>query len=99
MTTEQRHIDPWMPPQAQALWGYVGQTAPGGIPNGSKVKKTNSKPGDKHPDGSIATVEGSVLAPDPANPSGDPVVCYLVIWEDRPGDVFFITEHRIEKVD
>jgi hypothetical protein len=66
--------------------------APGAWPNGTKVRKANSEPGDGHRDGALAVVRGSV-GPDPRWG----YFGYFVEWDDLPGVPVFIASPRLEK--
>ena len=62
--------------------------APGAWPNGTRVRKTQSDPGDTHRDGAPGTVRGSI---GPAEMIG-----YFVEWDDLPGIPVFIGAPRLE---
>lgn len=64
---------------------------------GTRVEKVNSKPGDSHQDGALATV----LSRWPAEPN--PITdrlgfAYFVEWDDMPGERIFIAGTRIRAV-
>jgi hypothetical protein len=65
---------------------YVGvhthQQADGALPNGSRVVKIKTDPGDGHPLGSLATVVGSIGVPI-GKEFADPYF-YFVVWDARP---------------
>jgi hypothetical protein len=73
--------------------GYSGlherDEAPGAIPNGTRIRKVKSHPGDSHQDGALATVLGSVH--HPALGFG-----YYVEWDDTPRVAVFVAGHRCE---
>lgn len=58
---------------------FSGQAA-GAYPNGSRVRKVNSEPGDAHPDGSLGTVLSSISHPEVMGG----MVAYFVAWDARP---------------
>lgn len=76
--------------------GWIGAftraQADDAAPNGTRVVKANSKPGDAHQDGAPATVLGSFA--DPA--SG--VIAYFVEWDDAPHVACGLSEHRMRVV-
>jgi hypothetical protein len=75
--------------------GWVGthtrEQAPGAMPNGSRVRKIMSKPGDASPDGSPATVLGSMHEPDLG-------YGYFVEWDARPRQAVFVAGFRLQRV-
>jgi hypothetical protein len=67
---------------------FIGKTAPGAIPCGTKIEKINSGEGDGHDDGDTGTVAGS------AEGIG---FGYWILWDDLPNGPFvFIAGHRIK---
>ncbi len=62
--------------------GWVGQftndQAKGAIPNGTRIKKTESEEGDATPDGTLGTVLGSLRAP----PEMGMLLFYFVEWDN-----------------
>lgn len=58
---------------------FTGQAA-NAIPNGQRVRKANSRPGDGHPDGSLGTVLSSMSHPEIMGG----VVFYFVEWDANP---------------
>lgn len=65
--------------------------APGAWPNGTRVRKICSSSGDKHTDGALAYVRGSLGAGG--------MVGYFVEWDDLPLVPVFIAGLRLAKVD
>lgn len=61
--------------------GYAGMftraQAPGAIPNGTRIVKTNSESGDSNPDGSMGTVLGSMHADELG-------LAYFIEWDRYP---------------
>lgn len=59
--------------------GWIGaftrESYSGAIPNGTSVEKTNSEPGDGHPNGTRGIVLGSIGHPDLGE------IGYFVEWE------------------
>lgn len=60
------------------------------IRRGERVMKRDSLPTDSHPDGSLATVLGSIYHPTKG-------VAYFVEWDDRPGFAVVILESRVQR--
>ncbi len=75
---------------------FTSDEAPGAFPNGTRVAKINSQPGDARPDGSRATVIGSI-GPIPHPLTGRTTYGYFVSSPSIPHPVF-ITGDRIELV-
>jgi hypothetical protein len=48
--------------------------------NGTRVRKTNSEPGDATPNGTLGTVLGSISSPEVQ----DGAVMYFIEWDNRP---------------
>lgn len=69
----------------------TGQSATG-YPNGSRVRKVNSEPGDGHPDGSIGTVLSSVSHPDVCSGA----VFYFVEWDACPRIPIGVVSSKLE---
>ena len=75
----------------------------GGIPNGTRVLKVNTEPGDGHVDGDAAEVVGSL---GPVEFSEEEArkhdtapglqFGYWVLWEDGPQVPVFIAGHRLK---
>ena len=78
--------------------------AEGKLPNGTRVRKVNSRPGDTHQDGAPATIVGAL------GPAGEEIKAelkqrglrevewvYWVIWDDLPGVPVAITDTRVER--
>lgn len=59
---------------------FTRNQAPGALPNGTRVIKTNSEPGDICPNGTPGTVLGSMS--EPAVQDG--AICYFIEWAPRP---------------
>lgn len=62
--------------------------ADGAIANGTRVRKTNSEPGDTHKDDERATILGSIHHPEVG-------FGYFVEWDTHPKAATFVTQHRI----
>ena len=72
------------------------------IPNGARVKKINSKPGeDSHQDGALATVIDAT-GPIPIKPEIPEwmrgMYGYTVVWDDLPGVYVFVAGNRLEEI-
>lgn len=76
---------------------YTLNQAEGALLNGTRVRKVNSEPGDRHQDGAVGKVIGSVEA-DPLSGFTDRYV-YFVAWDTGPGAglPIGIREGRIKK--
>lgn len=73
--------------------GEVG----GAIPNGTRVMKVGSLPGDTHTDGALATVRSSH---GPIKLAGHPrLFGYFVEWDDFKGLPVFIVGNRIQAIN
>lgn len=77
--------------------GWVGHftrdQAAGAMPNGTRVRKSEFKPGDAHPIGALATVIGSIRAPV----NGEDQLAYFVEFDDLPKHAVGIMPWRIEE--
>lgn len=66
--------------------GWIGNfsrgEAPGCYPNGTRVEKVKTEPGDAHPIGAQATVLGSIRHPIGTG--------YFVEWDARPRHAVFV---------
>lgn len=71
------------------------EQAVGAMPNGTRVEKINSPPGEPHRDGDQATVISSV---GPVPWQGYMVYGYFVEWDDLPGLYVFISGDRIRSL-
>lgn len=72
--------------------GYIRGQHPDAIPNGSRVRKAITEPGDAHEAGALATVLSSVGGPV----DGQDRILYFVEWDDTPGIPCAIADYRIE---
>lgn len=72
--------------------GYTGlhthDQARGAIPNGTRVEKRASEPGDTHQDGAIATVLGSIYHPQVG-------YGYFVAWDTHPHEAVFVAGPKV----
>lgn len=76
---------------------FTRNEAKGALPNGTRICKTCSQPGDTHPDGTQGTVIGSmgpVFIPEFPNDA----YFYFVEWDSLPGLPCGIAQHRIARV-
>lgn len=74
---------------------YPGE-AEGAIPNQTRVRKCNTKPGDSYPDGTEGTVLSSVdCSEDPNVPHP---FAYFISWDPQPGVPVLIGGHRIKEL-
>lgn len=83
----------------------LGPFGEGEIPNGTRVKKVNSEPGDTFPDGTLGTILGAManpgLTPDdfPDRPFlGTIKWIYCVSWDPLPGVPIWIADYRIKPI-
>ncbi len=70
---------------------FTRYQAEGAIPNGARVRKSSSDPGDAHAVGSLATVLGS-LGPLEGE------FGYFVLWDDLAAPVF-VVGRKLERVE
>jgi hypothetical protein len=56
---------------------HTREHAPGAYANGTRVRKSDSEPGDATPTGTLGTVLGSVAHPDRG-------IGYFVEWDSAP---------------
>lgn len=66
--------------------------AAGAWPNGTRVRKVGTSPGDAHHDGALAVVRGSM---GPALGTYG----YFVEWDDLPSVPVFVAGTRLARVD
>ena len=71
---------------------FTRNEAPGALPNGTRVCKVNSKPGDANPDGTLGVVLGSFPIEDPESPARH---FYFIEWTGMPHVACGITDFRI----
>lgn len=83
----------------------IHDEAPGALPNGTRVEKINSEPGDAHPDGTQGRVVGSWGPLDDETKEqlkekGLPPCdyFYFVEWDDIPDIPVGIADRRIAEV-
>lgn len=70
--------------------------ADGAWPKGARVMKTNSRPGDGHPDGATGTVTASHGPVNLGRGLGAVgIYGYFIKWDDCPGAVVFVAGHRL----
>lgn len=79
---------------------FIGQQAPGAIPNGRLVRKTNSHPNDRTLTGTKGIILGSIGGHKPQFIEGEIVnYGYMITWEDDKASAVFTTNLKIEEVD
>lgn len=71
------------------LGEHTVRQADGAWPNGSRVEKRGSLPGDTHQDGAPARVVGSVGVGG--------MLGYFVEWDDAPGYACFVAGVRLRR--
>ena len=62
---------------------HTKNQAEGALPNGSRVEKVNTSPGDGHQDGAMGKIIGSVETP--GVPGFPDRYVYFVAWDEDPG--------------
>lgn len=76
------------------LPGWVGHWIEGSVagayPNGARVRKVYSDPGDAHPIGAMATVLSSVTHPDEG-------IAYFVEWDLSPRRAVLVVAKKLAK--
>lgn len=76
------------------MGAFIRDRAENGLPNGTRVIKTNSKPDDGHPDGTPGVVLGSFSHPEIM----DNMVFYFIEWAPRPRVAVGCMASKIEAV-
>jgi len=72
--------------------------AEGAIPNGARVRKCNSEPGDSFSDGAMGTVLSSIaVLPELAHLAPGSDYAYFVEWDEIPGVPVGVLSRRIER--
>lgn len=68
--------------------GYAGiftrDQAEGAIPNGARIVKQNSEPGDSHSDGAQGVVLGSIASPPELIEKFGAKFAYFIEWDGSP---------------
>jgi len=89
---------------------YVGKDK-GRWPEGTRVRKVCSQPGDAHEDGALGTIVGALGPTSPSQRAeliielakkgvnGDVEYFYWVEWDDMPGIPVGIADCRIEPIE
>lgn len=84
-------------PDLREYPGYIGvhtrEQAPGALPNGARVVKVKTEPGDTHPIGAEATVLGSIKAPPEVQHIA--AYFYFVEWDAHPGIVVGVVSTKV----
>jgi hypothetical protein len=68
---------------------HTRDQAAGAIPNGARVEKVASAPGDTHQDGAAATILGSIHHPKVG-------YGYFVAWDTHPRAAVFVAGSRVK---
>lgn len=76
-------------PESGWSGNFTREQAPGAYPNGTRIEKTASKPGDGSPDGAKGTVLGSMSHPMVGNG-------YFVEWDAYPRHAVFVAGPRVK---
>jgi hypothetical protein len=76
----------------------ITDEAPGALPNGTRIQKTNSGPSDRHQDGDQGTVIGSVGPGIMKEYGPNPHYLYFVVWDDWGKLPIGIADFRIKPV-
>lgn len=83
---------------------FIPGSAPGAIPNGTRIQKVWSDPGDANPVGTTGRVKSSFVIPEEARESlslkerfGEPIerFGYFVEWDAMPGVPIFCRAKKI----
>jgi hypothetical protein len=82
-------------PFSNSIFCFYSQ-AHGAIPNGARVEKIHSEPGDEHQDGDRGAVIGSI-GPILHLVTGEMAYGYWIGWDDRPELPVFIVGDRIQE--
>lgn len=94
--------EPTPEPMLRAEPGWIGnftrRSAEGALPNGTRIVKRASEPGDSHRDGALGTVLGSVRAPD-GNPVQGVLHCYFIEWDARPRCAVGTIDLKVKRAD
>lgn len=78
----------------------VGRQEKGAIPNGRRIRKANSEPGDRTPDGTEGTIVGSICLPgtEAFHIEGQVVTMgYMIEW-DNDEQIVFTTDLKVEEL-
>lgn len=73
------------------LGTFTRDQHPGALPNGTRVRKVNSEPGDTRPDGALGAVLGSVGADHLG-------IAYFVEWDSMPKAAVLTVAKKLEAV-
>lgn len=77
--------------------GYHGaftrEQAPGAIANGARIVKARMEEGDSTPLGTLGTVLGSMVHPDPAYYGA---IAYFIEWDDKPKIAVGVIEWKVK---
>jgi hypothetical protein len=91
-----------MPPEEEMLRmeKVIGHQAKGAIFNGRRVKKVNSEPEDRTPDGREGTVRGSIAnLQETIIVNGQAIQFgYLVEWDNDKDYVVFVNNNKLEEL-
>ena len=74
---------------------FTRAQADGAIPNGTRVRKVVSDPGDTHPVGSVGIVLGSFAAPEPVPAFEHVRHFYFIEWQQHPRVAMGITDFKV----
>lgn len=72
-------------PHTPVVTFYIEGEAIGAIPNGKRIRKHQSEPGDSTPNGTEGTVISSITVPDDMREEFGGKFFYWVEWDDKPG--------------
>lgn len=79
---------------------YFEGQADGALPNGTRIAKCDSEPGDTHKDGETGKVTGSIGPVELPSIGGEEGYIYFVQWDNsNPPQPAAVVSHRIKKAD
>lgn len=70
---------------------FTREQHPDAIPNGARVEKANSEPGDGHQNGTRGTILGSVSTPETGP-------CYFIEWDPSPRTPVFVAGKKVKEL-
>lgn len=83
--------------------GWIGMftraSAPGALPNGTRIVKQNAEPGDGHPNGTPGVVLGSLPVEMTAPDGKYAKVGYFIEWATRPKCAVFTADYKVREAD
>jgi hypothetical protein len=71
------------------LGAFTRDEHPDGLPNGARVRKIDSEPGDGQPDGALGTILGSLGHPDLG-------IAYFIEWDAIPRMAVVVVAKKVQ---